>query len=40
MFQYDQNTVCKLLATPELDFYQSLPEPLKTFTPEFRGKKI
>jgi len=40
MFQYDQNTVCKLLATQELDFYQSLPEPLKTFTPEFRGKKI
>lgn len=38
MFQYDRNTVCKLLALPELDFYQSIPDTLKNFTPEFRGK--
>jgi hypothetical protein len=37
MFQYDKDTVCKLFAPPELDFYQSLPDLLKTFTPEFRG---
>ncbi len=40
MFQYDNHTVCKLLAMSELDFYESLPEQLKTFTPEFRGKKL
>jgi hypothetical protein len=38
MFQYDKNTVCKVLEIPELDFYQSMPHPLKKFTPEFRGK--
>ncbi|CAF3042660.1 unnamed protein product [Rotaria sp. Silwood2] len=37
MFQYDKNTLCKLLAPPELDFYQSIPDSLKKFTPEFRG---
>lgn len=37
MLQYDKNTVCKLLAAPELDFYQSMPDSLKKFTPDFRG---
>jgi hypothetical protein len=37
MFQYDKNTVCKLLELPELDFYQSVPDSLKHFTPQFRG---
>ncbi|CAF3914153.1 unnamed protein product [Adineta steineri] len=37
MFQYDQNTVCKLLAPAEYDFYQSIPDSLKAFTPAFRG---
>ncbi|CAF1064590.1 unnamed protein product [Rotaria sordida] len=37
MFQYDKNTICKLLAPAELDFYQSMPDSLKKFTPEFRG---
>ena len=37
MFQYDQDTICKLLESPELDFYQSMPTPLKVYTPEFRG---
>ncbi|CAF1149343.1 unnamed protein product [Rotaria sp. Silwood1] len=37
MFQYDKNTICKLLAPPELDFYQSMPNSLQKFTPEFRG---
>ncbi len=40
MFQYDKNTVCKLLALPELDFYQSIPDALKNFTPEFRGENV
>lgn len=38
MFQYDKDTVCKVLELPELDFYQSMPDSLKIFTPEFRGK--
>lgn len=38
MFQYNKDTVCKVLDGPELDFYQSMPDPLKKFTPEFRGK--
>ncbi|CAF0768993.1 unnamed protein product [Adineta ricciae] len=38
MFQYDKNTLCKVLDPPELYFYQSMPESLKKFTPEFRGK--
>ena len=38
MFQYDKNTVCKVLELHELDFYQSMPDPLKKFTPEFRGE--
>ena len=37
MLQYDKNTLCKLLAAPEVDFYQSIPESLKKFTPDFRG---
>lgn len=37
MFQYDSTTVCKLLDKDELRFYQSMPEILKEFTPEFRG---
>ncbi|CAF0851007.1 unnamed protein product [Adineta ricciae] len=37
MFQYDKNTVCKLLAPAEYDFYQSIPDMLKPFAPEFRG---
>ena len=37
MFQYDKTTICKLLESPELDFYQSMPDQLKQFTPEFRG---
>jgi len=37
MFQYDKDTVCKVLALPELDFYQSMPDSLKQFTPEYRG---
>ncbi|CAF1063548.1 unnamed protein product [Adineta steineri] len=37
MFQYDKDTVCKVLELPELDFYQSMPDSLKNFTPEFRG---
>lgn len=37
MFQYDPDTICKLLEPPELDFYQSMPEQLKSYTPEFRG---
>jgi len=40
MFQYDKNTVCKLLTLPELDFYQSIPDSLKKFTPEFRGNRV
>ena len=39
MFQYDSTTVCKVLDQNELDFYQSMPEDLKNFTPEFRGKR-
>ncbi|CAF2371944.1 unnamed protein product [Rotaria sp. Silwood2] len=37
MFQYDEDTVCKVLELSELDFYQSMPELLKKFAPEFRG---
>ncbi|CAF3780112.1 unnamed protein product [Rotaria sordida] len=37
MFQYDKDTVCKVLESSELDFYQSMPDSLKNFTPEFRG---
>ncbi|UJR15763.1 hypothetical protein I4U23_002698 [Adineta vaga] len=37
MFQYDEDTVCKVLDLPELHFYQSMPVSLKKFTPEFRG---
>lgn len=40
MFQYDKNTVCKFLATAELEFYQNIPESLKPFTPQFRGKAV
>jgi hypothetical protein len=38
MFQYDKDTVCKVLESHELDFYQSMPDSLKKYTPEFRGK--
>ncbi len=38
IFQYDKDTICKVLESPELDFYQSMPDSLKKFTPEFRGK--
>ncbi|CAF1412056.1 unnamed protein product [Rotaria magnacalcarata] len=37
IFQYDKNTICKILAPSELDFYQSMPESLKNYTSEFRG---
>ncbi|CAF3298367.1 unnamed protein product [Rotaria socialis] len=37
MFQYDKNTICKILAPSELDFYQSMPESLKNYTSKFRG---
>lgn len=40
MFQYDQDTVCKVLDVVELSFYQSMPDPLKKFTPEFRGRTL
>ncbi len=37
MFQYDKDTICKVLESPELDFYQLMPDSLKKFTPEYRG---
>jgi inositol-hexakisphosphate kinase len=37
MFQYDKDTICKILELHELDFYHSMPDSLKKFTPEFRG---
>ncbi|UJR30852.1 hypothetical protein I4U23_018367 [Adineta vaga] len=37
MFQYNKNTVCKLLAPAEFEFYQAVPDLLKSFIPEFRG---
>ena len=37
MFEYDKNTICKFLATSELEFYQNIPESLKRFAPQFRG---
>jgi inositol-hexakisphosphate kinase len=37
MFQYDKNTICKVLESLELVFYQSMPDSLKKFTPEYRG---
>jgi hypothetical protein len=40
MFQYDTTTVCKVLDVAELNFYQSMPESLKTFTPEYRGNLV
>jgi hypothetical protein len=39
MFQYDKDTLCKVLDLLELDFYQSMPDSLKKFTPEFRGRR-
>ena len=40
LFQYDKGTICKVLELAELDFYQSMPDSLKKFTPEFRGKRF
>lgn len=40
MFQYDRETLCKVLDLDELNFYQTMPEFLKTFAPEFRGKNM
>ena len=40
MFQYDNNTICKVLEKSEFDFYHSMPEILKKFTPELRGTII
>lgn len=37
IFQYDNDTVCKVLELSELEFYQSIPDSLKSFAPEFRG---
>lgn len=37
MFQYDNHTICKVHEVDELNFYQSMPDSLKKFTPEFRG---
>lgn len=37
MFLYDKTTICKLHEISEMKFYQSMPESLKKFTPEFRG---
>ncbi|CAF1474667.1 unnamed protein product [Rotaria magnacalcarata] len=37
MFQYGKDTVCKVLESSELEFYESMPDSLKKFTPEFRG---
>lgn len=38
MFQYDKDTICKVVESSELEFYQSMPDSLKMFTPQFRGK--
>ena len=37
MFQYNRTTLCKVLDHVELDFYQTMPDLLKMFTPTFRG---
>jgi len=37
MLCLNDNTVCKPLINRELQFYQTMPEPLHEFTPEFRG---
>lgn len=38
MLQYDENTLCKPLIPREIEFYQDIPDDLKAFTPEYRGK--
>lgn len=37
MFQYDKNTICKLMSVHECNFYQTVPEILKGFVAAFRG---
>ena len=38
VLKYDDSTVCKPLNQSELMFYQSLPEDMVQFVPEFRGE--
>lgn len=38
MFMFDQHTICKPLVPKEYDFYKRLPEGLKSFTAEYKGK--
>jgi inositol-hexakisphosphate kinase len=37
MLSLDESTLCKTLIPRELAFYESLPDELKPFVPEFRG---
>ncbi|XP_037068736.1 inositol hexakisphosphate kinase 1-like [Pollicipes pollicipes] len=37
MFSLDEITVCKPLITRELHFYESMPEQMKQFAPEYKG---
>lgn len=37
MLQLDDSTICKPLVPQELNFYGTLPDILKSFTPEYRG---
>ena len=38
MLKYNDGTVCKPLNPKELLFYQSLPEDMVHFMPEYRGR--
>ncbi|XP_043244577.1 inositol hexakisphosphate kinase 1-like [Amphibalanus amphitrite] len=37
MFSLDEITVCKPLITRELHFYESMPDQMKQFAPEYKG---
>lgn len=38
MFMFDQHTICKSLQLKEYDFYKVLPDGLKSFTADCKGR--
>ena len=38
MLRFDETTVCKPLVAREQCFYETMPEEMKEFTPQYRGR--
>ena len=40
MLRFDDTTVCKPLVAREHHFYENMPQEMKEFTPQYRGKSM